>query len=216
MEGEKVNGPEIKIRRELKVSGFGGQGVILAGHIIGKAATIHDGKNATLTQAYGPEARGGACSADLIISNGEIDYPEITAPYLLVAMSQEAYKSFSPSLRDHGRLLIDEDLVKIEELKEGIKLYSIPATRIAEELGRKIIANIVMLGFLTSIASIVSYEGMKDAVLSSVPKGTEKLNIEAFERGYKYGLEKYKKKSLNNKNNGNNNNNEGIKNVKNK
>lgn len=203
MEGETLNGKDIKVRKELKISGFGGQGVILAGHIIGKAATIYDGKNATLTQAYGPEARGGACSADLIISNGEIDYPEINAPYLLIAMSQEAYESFSPGLREHGKLLIDEDLVELKEISEDIKLYKIPATRFAEELGRKIIANIVMLGFFTSLTSMISYEGMKDAILSSVPKGTEKLNITAFEKGYQYGIEKYKNE--NNQKNGSNN-----------
>lgn len=206
-----MNGQEIKIRKELKISGFGGQGVILAGHIIGKAATIYDEKNATLTQAYGPEARGGACSANLIISNGEIDYPEITAPYLLVAMSQEAYDSFSPGLRENGMLLIDEDLVEIKEMKEDMKLFSIPATRMAEELGRKIIANIVMLGFFTSLVSIVSYDAMKNAILSSVPKGTEKLNINAFDKGYKYGIEKYKI-NVNNKNNGKKKNNSNNKN----
>lgn len=187
-----MNGQEKKIRKEIKISGFGGQGVILAGHIVGKAATICDGKNATLTQSYGPEARGGACSANLIISNGEIDYPEIISPYLLVAMSQEAFENFSPELREKGMLLIDEDLVEIKELREDIRLFKIPATRIAEELGKRIIANIVMLGFFTAVSNIVSYDAMKKAVLSTVPKGTEKLNENAFESGYKYGIEKYK------------------------
>ncbi len=178
-------------REELVLGGFGGQGIVLAGNIAAQAAAIYDGKNATLTQDYGPEARGGACRAQVVISEGEISYPYIDSPRVLVVMSQEAYTRYAPELRRDGLLLIDEDLVKPAKSASG-RLLSIPATRIAQELGRAAVANIVMLGFLTAVTGITSVEAMKKSVLEAVPKGTEELNLKAFERGYSYSLGRQK------------------------
>ena len=176
------------IRREIRLSGFGGQGIITAGYILGKAAALFDQRHVTLVKSYGPESRGGASSAQVIISDQEINYPRLIAPELLVAMSQEAYARYIGELAKGGLLLIDEDLVELKHSRDDIQVRAIPATRIAEsELGRKIVANIVMLGFLAANTDAVSVEGLREAVLSSIPKGTEELNTRAFERGYKYG-----------------------------
>jgi 2-oxoglutarate ferredoxin oxidoreductase subunit gamma len=182
-------------RTEIKLAGFGGQGIVLAAFILGKAVSIFDKKNAVLTQSYGPEARGGACSADVVKADGEIDFPEVTIPQILVIMSQEAYTKYGEHIKDKGILLIDEDLVKLEPTEKKIKTYSIPSTRFAEELGRKIVANIVMLGFVTAITDVASVEAVKSSLLDSVPKGTEELNMTALMKGYDYGLNIMKKKS---------------------
>jgi 2-oxoglutarate ferredoxin oxidoreductase subunit gamma len=174
-------------RTEIRLSGFGGQGIIKTGYIIGEAVAIHDGKNATFTQSYGPESRGGAAAAQVVISDEPISYPHVIAPTILVVMSQGAYNKYVPGFPKDGLLIIDEDLAQTDEAAEGLKILSIPATRLAEELGRKIVANVVMLGFLTAVTNLASVEAMKKAVLSSVPKGTEELNLKAFERGYEHG-----------------------------
>jgi 2-oxoglutarate ferredoxin oxidoreductase subunit gamma len=174
-------------RKEIRLSGFGGQGIIKTGYIIGEAVSIHDGKNATFTQSYGPESRGGAAAAQVVISDEPISYPHVIDPAILVVMSQGAYNKYVPAFRRDGLLIIDEDLAETDEAAEGVRILSIPATRLAEELGRKIVANVVMLGFLTAVTDLASVEAMKKAVLSSVPKGTEELNLKAFERGYVYG-----------------------------
>ena len=176
-------------RTDIKLCGFGGQGIILSGYILGKAATIYDKNEAVLTQSYGPEARGGACSADVVISETQIDYPYLKRLNVLVVMSQEAFTTYTKGLPGGRTLLIDEDLVEIDKKHGKWKVYTIPATRFAEELGKKIVANIVMLGFFTAVTEVVSYKAMKSAILSSVPKGTEKLNEDAFEKGYAYGKE---------------------------
>ncbi|MFQ5750659.1 MAG: 2-oxoacid:acceptor oxidoreductase family protein [bacterium] len=176
-------------RKEIRVTGYGGQGVILCGYIIGKSAALYAGKHATLNQSFGPEARGSACSAQVIVSDEDILYPYMRQPDIMIAMSQEAYRKYEPDLKNDGLLLIDEDLVKPEKLRDNIKVFSIPATRIAEQLGRKIVLNIVMLGFFTAVSKLIDVEAVRKAVTSSVPKGTEELNLKAFESGYEYGLE---------------------------
>ena len=174
-------------RNEIRFSGFGGQGIITAGYILGKAAALFDERHVTLAKSYGPESRGGASSAQLIISDEEINYPRLTQPELLVAMSQEAYSKYIGELASGGLLLIDKDLVELTDSRTDVKVHAIPATRLAEsELGRKIVANIVMLGFVVANTNIVSLEGIREAVLTSIPKGTEELNIRALERGYTY------------------------------
>ncbi|MDZ7293944.1 MAG: 2-oxoacid:acceptor oxidoreductase family protein [candidate division KSB1 bacterium] len=176
------------MRTEIRVSGYGGQGVILAGYIIGKATAIFEKKHATLTQSFGPEARGSACSAQVICSDEPIHYPYIRTPNILIAMSQEAYTKFEPELDPNGLLLIEEDLVKAKPPRDNIRMYAVPATRLAEQLGRRIVLNIVMLGFFTAVTNTVSKEAMEKAVLSSIPKGTEEINRKAFEIGYEYGM----------------------------
>lgn len=180
---------------EIKLGGFGGQGIILAGYILGKAASIYDKRNATLTQSYGPESRGGACSAQVIIADEEIDFPEVLQPDVLAIMSKEAYDKFIPNVARNGIVLYDEDLVeKNQELPKSLKAYSIPATRYAEELGKKITANIIMLGFMVAITGIVNKDSMEKAITTSIPKGTEEVNLNAFTRGYEFGTQKLKTK----------------------
>jgi 2-oxoglutarate ferredoxin oxidoreductase subunit gamma len=174
-------------RTEIKIGGLGGQGVILSGYIIGRAASIYDNKFATMIQAFGPEARGSSTSAQLIVSDESIAYPYITAPNLMVLMSQEAYVKFSGELVPGGTLITEEEMVTPHNLRTDIKHYSIPATRFAEELGKRMVMNIVMMGFTTAITRVINEQAMGEAVKVSVPKGTEKLNIVAFVKGLEYG-----------------------------
>ncbi len=171
---------------EVRLCGFGGQGIILSGRIAGAGAALYDEREVTLTRSYGPESRGGACSTALIISDSLILYPHVTHPCVMVAMSQEAYTTYHRQLAEGGVLLIDADLVQPDPTA-GQQVISIPATRIAEhELGRRIVANIVMMGSLTALTTVVSKEAMRKAVLDSVPRGTEELNMKAFHMGYEY------------------------------
>lgn len=172
---------------EIRVSGLGGQGIILAGYIIGKAASIYDGKQATMAQAYGPEARGSACSSQVIISDSRIHFPYVTEPEVLVCMSQEAHDKFSAEIKLGAIVLIDETLVKTEGPKDDADEHTIPATKMAEDLGKKIVANIVMLGFFAAVTRIISRESMREAVATCVPKAAIDLNLEAFDKGYEYG-----------------------------
>jgi 2-oxoglutarate ferredoxin oxidoreductase subunit gamma len=180
-------------RTEIKIGGFGGQGVILSGYILGRAASIYDDKFATMIQAFGPEARGSSCSAQVIVSDKQITYPYITQPTLMVVMSQEAYSKFTPELAPGGLLITEEELVVPHNLRKDVRHYSIPATRFAEELGKKLVVNIVMMGFLTAVTGLVHVEAMRKAVAISVPKGTDELNLKAFEKGYEFGLKTTKK-----------------------
>jgi len=173
---------------EVLLGGFGGQGIILSGLILGKAATLFSDKMATFTQSYGPEARGGACSANVMISEDEIDYPYVTRPHHMMVMSQGAYDKYEGRLRSGGKLLYEDDLVEIKNPRDDVHTFGIPATRLAEKLGRKIVANIVMLGFVTAVTEVVDYEAMKSAILDTVPPGTEELNLKAYNTGYDEGV----------------------------
>lgn len=184
-------------KTEIRLAGFGGQGIVLAGHILGKAASLYEKLNAVFTQSYGPEARGGACSADVIISGGEIFYPRVSCPQILVLMSEEAKNTYGNLMSHQAMVLIDENLVQLDSVPGGCGLFKIPATRLAEKLGRKIVANIVMLGFITSVTEVVGYESMKQALFDSIPRGTEELNLKAFEKGYEYGKQ-VKKEAISN------------------
>jgi 2-oxoglutarate ferredoxin oxidoreductase subunit gamma len=172
-------------RQEVIVTGFGGQGIVLAGRILGMAAALGDSKESTLVQSYGPESRGGACCAQVIISDNIIQYPYVKNPDVLICMSQSAYEKYRDNIKPEGKLLTDKDLVNPDGKMD---FFAIPATRMAEELGRKMMANIIMLGFTTSVTGLASEEAMKHAVTSSVPKGTEEMNLKAFAKGYDYGL----------------------------
>lgn len=174
---------------DIRFSGFGGQGIIRCGLITGKALSLFDNKYATMTQSFGPEARGSACSSQLVASVERVLYPYIDTPNILVAMSQEAFDKYEPELREDGLLLIDTDLVKTGAARGNVKLYGIPSTRFAEELGNRIIANLVMLGFFTAISKVVSPEAMKKALPGLVPGRFLELNTRAFDKGYDYGIE---------------------------
>lgn len=168
------------------VTGFGGQGIILTGRILGMAASLGDKKESTLVQAYGPESRGGACNAQVIISEASIHYPYVNQPDILIAMSQAGFEKFAPNLNADSILLVDQDLVNVSTVP--CDHFTISATRMAENLGNKMMANIIMLGFCTAITGAVSGDAARATIQGSVPKGTEERNIEAFNKGYDYGL----------------------------
>ena len=178
-------------RLEIRMSGFGGQGIIRSGEIVGKAAVLYDGRYATFTQSYGPESRGGACAAQVAIADDpvELSYPHVIDPSILVVMSQGGYNKYVPDFRRDGLLIVDNSLVELDEAAEGLQILGVPATRMAEELGRRIVANVVMLGFVAAVTDVASPEAIKQAVLDSVPKGTEELNGRAFDTGFQYGQE---------------------------
>jgi len=173
---------------ELRIAGFGGQGVILSAVVIGKAASIHQGAYATMTQNFGPEARGGACSAQLLLSDQPILYPYVTQPDIMVVMSQEAYTRFVPELKEGGTLIVEQDLVRVTDLPRQTKVYSCPATRLAEELGKRMVLNSVMVGFFTAVTQLLEPDAVRKAVADSVPSTFQELNLKAFEKGYDYGV----------------------------
>lgn len=174
---------------DIRFSGFGGQGIIRCALIAGKALNIYGGKHATMNQSIGPEARGGACSSQLVVSDDRVLYPYIQAPDILVAMSQEAYAKYHGELKKGGTLIIDEDLVKPGKPPEGVEFYAVPSTRFAEEFGNRIFANLVMMGFFTAVTGITTAEVMKKALPGLVPDRFLDKNYKAFDRGYEYGLE---------------------------
>ena len=176
---------------EIRIAGFGGQGVILSAIVLGKAASIFQGAFATMTQNFGPEARGGACSAQLVLSDSPVLYPYVTQPDILVVTSQEAYARFIPEVKDGGILIVEEDLVRVDPSLSGnkeIQIYSIPATRIAEVLGKRIVQNSVMVGFFTAVTNLLDPDAVGKAVADSVPASFRELNLKAFEKGLEYGI----------------------------
>jgi len=171
-------------RYELRFSGAGGQGLITAGIIMAKAASIYEGKQAVQSQSYGPEARGGASKSEVIISDTTIDYPKATKVDALLAMTQEACDKYSHDLKEGGVLLVDSDLVK--KMPEGnFKVVAFPIINTAKnDVGREIVANIVALGAMVALTGQVSFENAEKAVLSSVPEAFLELNKKAFSMGY--------------------------------
>jgi 2-oxoglutarate ferredoxin oxidoreductase subunit gamma len=173
------------MRKEIRICGFGGQGVITAAVILGKAAAVFDGLVACQVQSYGPEARGGAARAEVIIADQPIGYPGISTADILVAMSQEAFTRYSCELNPDGLIIADPDTVFNRETNQP--LYPIPSTRIAEDLGNVVVANIVMLGALTALTRVVTPEAMLAATLASVPSRFKALNQHALEAGIAAG-----------------------------
>ena len=178
------------MRTEIRIGGFGGQGVILAGIILGKAASIFDENEAVQTQSYGPEARGGASKCEVVVSDSKIDYPKVESPDIFIAMSNEALVKYIVDLKDEGTLIVDPGTTDIEDVREfidqhNIKVYEAPATKTAnDEIGLKIVANIVMVGAITKITGVISENAAIEAIKDSVPAGTEEKNINAFNAGY--------------------------------
>jgi 2-oxoglutarate ferredoxin oxidoreductase subunit gamma len=171
---------------QTKFGGLGGQGVIMSGMILGKAASIFENKSATMTQAFGPEARGSAVSCQVIVSDEQVLYPYLTKADVLTVLSQEAYNKYIPDMADDGVLIIEEDLVKPKS--EHKTVYAVPATRYAEELGKMMVVNIVMMGFFTAVTGLISKEAALEAVKATVPPKTVPLNTDAFNKGYEHGL----------------------------
>ncbi len=165
---------------------FGGQGIVLAGVILGEAA-IAGGRNAVQTQSYGPESRGGAAKSEVIISEQEIDYPMVVQADCLVALSQPGYDKYAAEMKPGSTIIIDEDLVDAGEAPEGSNFYVLPFARTADKLGDRIVTNIVVLGAVCSITGVVSQENMAEAVKANVPEKFVELNLKAFTEGYKIG-----------------------------
>ena len=155
--------------------------------MLAMATCIFDKKNAVQTQSYGPESRGGSCKSEVVISDEEVDYPRVVEPDVLVIMSQEAFTTYAKTLKSGGTLLLDPDMVPRHEFSGSGRVFKVPSTKMAEELGKTIVANVVMLVALVAVSNITTAEAFKNALLSNVPKGTEKLNLAAFEKGYEYG-----------------------------
>jgi 2-oxoglutarate ferredoxin oxidoreductase subunit gamma len=171
-------------RYEIRLAGSGGQGLILAGIILAEAAGVYDGKFVCQTQSYGPEARGGASKAEVVISNAAIDYPKAIQPDVLLAMNQKSLDVFLSDLKPGGLLLVDADLVREYPASRAV---AVPFTRIARDLGRAMAANIVALGALAQLTGAVSLQSLSAAVLARVPKGTEELNRQALDAGIQAG-----------------------------
>jgi len=168
-------------RYEVRLAGTGGQGMILAGIILAEAAIL-DGKNVTQTQNYGPEARGGASRSEVVISDGEIDYPEVTQADVLLCMSQEACDCYFHDLKQHGLLIVDAVHVERTPTSHAVE---VPLTQWAEEAtGRQITASVVALGFLAGLTGLVSRQAMEAAVKARAPKGTAEINLKALAMGF--------------------------------
>ena len=164
------------MKKEIRICGFGGQGIIPAGVVLGEAAT-RAGHRAVQTQSYGPESRGGAARAEVVISSEPIDYPRVSRPDVLVALSQTGYDRFGLDVADDGLVLVDEALVEAE----GVT--SVPFTTTAEEVGRKIVSNIVMVGYLGALIEVIPHDVLESTVLANIPAGTEDLNRKAVTAG---------------------------------
>ena len=166
------------MRTEIRIAGFGGQGVVLAGRLLGEAA-IRDGKRAVQTQSYGPESRGGAARSEVIVSNEEIDYPKVIKADILVALSQTAFDKFIPAVRENGKIIVDADLVKADDAE----IDAVPFTRTADSLGKRMVANSVMLGYLVASTGVIASESMESIIRERVPRHTVEVNVEAFRSG---------------------------------
>jgi len=164
------------MKKEIRICGFGGQGIILSGVILGEAAT-RAGYWAVQTQSYGPESRGGAARAEVVISSEPIDYPRVSRADVVVALSQAGYDKFGREVADDGVVLVDETLVDAENV------MSAPFTETAEEVGRKIVSNIVMLGYLGALIDVIPHDVLERTVLDNIPTGTEDLNRRAVQAG---------------------------------
>lgn len=170
-------------RYEIKLSGSGGQGLILAGLILAEAAALYDGKNAVQTQSYGPESRGGSSSSVVIISSGDIDYPKATKVDVLLALTQEAAYKYVHDIKDEGILIIDEEMVRDVPLGK-YEIYKFPIIATARtQIGKAMVANIVALGVIVGLITVVSKDAIKKALFSRIPKGTEELNYRALKSG---------------------------------
>ncbi len=176
-------------RVEIRFAGFGGQGIGLMGRLVGEAVSLlEEGKNSVMTQSYGPESRGGASSTDVVIDEGEIDYPKATELDYFVVLSEEAYQKYIPKLKEGGILFVEEDLVTLDEnAKKAKKIFKIPATKIAETLGSRLYANIAMLGYVcANTTDIFSEEAMLTIMKEKIKARFVEKNLIAFQKGMEY------------------------------
>jgi 2-oxoglutarate ferredoxin oxidoreductase subunit gamma len=173
-------------RYEIRLSGSGGQGLVLGGVILAEALGVYEGKNVTQSQSYGPEARGGASRSDVVVSDGEIYYPKATEPDLLLCLTQESCDQYYPQLKEGGLLIVDSD--KVRQLP-ATKTYSLPFIRTAkDQVGTPVVANVVSIAAVAGITGLCSKESILKAVLARAPRGTEDKNKLACELGYEMGV----------------------------
>ncbi|MBP1723005.1 MAG: pyruvate/ketoisovalerate oxidoreductase, gamma subunit [Deltaproteobacteria bacterium] len=171
-------------RHEVRIAGFGGQGVVLSGIVLGTAA-MYDNRFSTQVQSYGPEARGGACKSEVVISDEEISFPMVIGPEFFIALSQEALDKYIGDLPEGKTLIVDEDLVKNIPERKGIRIHRLPMTRVADrKLKNRMFTNIVMIGAVTEFTGLVSREAMREAVKNIVPRATIEKNLAALEAGF--------------------------------
>lgn len=173
-------------RTEFRFSGFGGQGVITMAHVLGHGASVHADTDAAMTEAYGPEKTGGFARGDLVVSESGIDYPAVIEPDVVVAFSQDAFERDADSVAEGGQVVVEADLVEADAALDGrtdVDILRVPAVEAAEELGRKVVANVVMLGAVMNLVDRPDVEAVRQAIVETVPEGTEELNERAFEKG---------------------------------
>jgi 2-oxoglutarate ferredoxin oxidoreductase subunit gamma len=173
-------------RYEIRIAGFGGQGVVTVGKIAGIAAALHDKRNAVQTQSYGPESRGGACKAELVLSDGEIHYPKVRSADVLVALSQTAQDAYIKDLKQGGLLIVDPLTVIKDPPRGDLRIVKIPTAEIAIETGNKKFQNMVALGALCRLTGVISREALEKAISETVPPKTLPQNLEAFKKGFEY------------------------------
>ena len=183
------------MRKEVLFSGFGGQGVILASVILGRAAAVYENLYAVQTQSYGPESRGGSSRAEVVISDEPIDYPKTLHPDYAVFFSQEAYTKYLHTVKEGATIIVEKDLVPHRdfEFEKKLNVIALPLTEIAEETtGLSLTMNILTLGILVGVTGIVSREAIEKAVRDAVPHGTEEINVRALKKGFEIaeGLKK--------------------------
>lgn len=175
-------------RKSIRLAGFGGQGVITMGYVLANAGAIHSELHSLMTQSYGPEARGGSCRSDVILSDEPIDYPKSEQVDALVALSNDSYHSFIGAVKEGGVVIYEKDLVDIPGQKPGVFYHGIPAVAKATELGNPLAANMVMLGAAQAITGMIDMDALKASITDRFPRFVD-LNLKAVEEGYKLGLE---------------------------
>lgn len=175
------------MKMELRMSGQGGQGAITLGYIFGRAAAIYNNQNVIMTEAYGPEITGGFARADVKISDEEIEYPMVNNPDVLVVLSKEGWEMNGHLVKDSGKIIYENFFV--DPVGAKAQTFGIPAIKEADKLGRRVVANVIMMGALQELTNIVSKESLEKALLERVPKGTEELNLKALHRGYEIATE---------------------------
>lgn len=168
------------MRYEIRLSGEGGQGIILAALILAEAVGISATDYVAQSQNYGPEARGGSCKAEIVISNEKIDYPKAIRPDILLAMNQISCNTYYRDLKPNGILIVDSS--KVERIPTT-KAIAVPFTKMAGELKKPFVANMIALGVVGSVSEAIDLKDIEQAILNRVPLGTEELNLEAFKLG---------------------------------
>ena len=182
----RKQGGALTSRYEVRIAGLGGQGIVTAGVMIGRAASVFAGKNVTLAQSYGPESRGGASKVEVIVSDEKINYPKIRNPSVIAIMSQEAYRKNLEDLNGSAIVILDTDMVQEDQPSHAKRIYRVPATRIAEGLGKRIVSNMVMVGAIIGLTDMLDTASVEKAIAKYTPRGTEELNLNAFKNGREY------------------------------